>query len=73
MIQHPTNNHVYVTQPSKGSVMAVNPATPQDYRHDLPVVQGLAMPTCVRFSPDGESMFVCSMATGSVWKITDFD
>jgi sugar lactone lactonase YvrE len=57
---------------SLGTVMAVDPSDPGDYRFDPPVVQGLSMPTCVRFSPDGDSMFVCSMPTGSVWRLSDF-
>jgi hypothetical protein len=71
-IQHPYDHLVYVAQPLKGTIMAIDPTTLQDYRFVPPVVQGLNMPTCVRFSSDGETMFVCSMPTGSIWKITHF-
>lgn len=72
-IQHPLDERVYLTQPTKGSVVAVDPSSSDtDYRFQPPVVQGLNMPTCVRFSPDGAAMFVCSMSTGSVWKVEDF-
>lgn len=72
MIQHPHDGQLYVIQPSKGSVIAVDPTIAHDYRFNPPIVQGLNMPTCVRFSPDGESMFARSIPTGSIWKITNF-
>ena len=72
MIDHPSDGRTYVSQPLKGTVMAVDHSGGRDYRFDPPVVQGLNMPTCVRFSPDGESMFVCSMAVGGVWRIRNF-
>lgn len=72
MVQHPHDGQLYVTQPFKGSVIAVDPTGAHDYRFNPPVVQGLNMPTCVRFSPDGESMVACSIPTGSIWKITNF-
>lgn len=72
MIQHSESDLLYVTQPVDGSITAVDPNQRRDYRFDPPVVRGLNMPTCVRFSPDGESMLVCSIATGGVWRITNF-
>lgn len=72
MINNDKDGLIYITQPLKGTVMAIDPNNYRDYRFDPPVVQGLNMPTCVRFSPDGQSMFICSMTTGSVWRITNF-
>ncbi len=69
MNQSAFNDQVYVSQPLKGSVMSVHPTESRDYRFQPPVVQGLTMPTCVRFSPDGDSMFVCSLAVGGVWRV----
>lgn len=71
MIQHPTNESVYVTQPLKGMIAKVDLTEVRDYRFDPPVVQGLNMPTCIRFSPDGDNAFVCSIPTGSIWKISN--
>ncbi|MCQ6277553.1 hypothetical protein JMM81_22105 [Bacillus sp. V3B] len=72
MIMNRNDGLIYVTQPLKGTVMAVDPNDKRDYRFDPPVVKGLSMPTCVRFSPDGKSMFICSMTTGTIWKVTNF-
>lgn len=71
-IQHPVDKRIYITQPLKGTVVAVDLDRPGDYRFASPVVTGLNMPTCVRFSPDGSAMYACSMPTGAIWRITDF-
>lgn len=71
-IQHPYDELIYVTQPQRGTIMAVDPGASRDYRFAPPVIQGLNTPTCVRFSRDGNAMFVCSMPTGTVWRITNF-
>lgn len=71
MIQRPGTEDLYLTLPKDGSVMAIDLASPgKDYRFEPPVVRGLNMPSCVRFSPDGDTMFVCSFAVGGVWKIS---
>lgn len=72
MIQNPVNKMLYVTQPHKGTILEINPFESKDYRFSAPIIQGLNMPTCVRFSPDGNSMYVCSAPTGSIWKFTGF-
>ncbi|MBP1970317.1 DNA-binding beta-propeller fold protein YncE [Virgibacillus natechei] len=72
MIQHPTNKMLYVTQPHKGTILEVDPFDSRDYRFQAPIIQGLNMPTCVRFSPDGNSLYVCSAPTGSIWKLSGF-
>lgn len=71
-IQNPVDKRLYITQPLKGAVVAVDLNRPGDYRFAAPVVTGLNMPTCVRFSPDGATMYACSMPTGAIWRITDF-
>ena len=53
--------------------MATDPSKPKNYHFDPPVVQGFKYPTCVRFSKDGKTMFVCDQADGVVWKVRDFD
>lgn len=69
---------LYVTQPLKGTVMeldleeAYKKSKPIDCRFVPPIIKGLNMPTCVRFSQDGKTMYVCSMPIGAVWKITNF-
>lgn len=72
MKQNHVNKMLYVTQPRKGTVLEINPFENKDYRFAAPIIQGLNMPTCVRFSPDGNSMYACSAPTGSVWKFTGF-
>lgn len=69
---HPTNGLLYITQPSSGEVMALDPSKPQNYHFQPPVLQGLKYPSCVRFSEDGETMYVCDQADGVVWKVRDF-
>ena len=69
---HPHNGLLYATQPSAGSVVAVDPSTPKNYHFDPPVVQGFKYPSCVRFSEEGSTMFVCDQADGVVWKVRDF-
>lgn len=71
MIQHPTSGSLFVTQPLQGTIAKVDLAEVRDYRFDPAVVQGLNTPTCIRFSPDGNTAFVCSIPTGSIWKISN--
>lgn len=63
---------VYITEPHAGQIMAVDPERQRNYRFDPRVMQGLVYPTCVRFGPDNESMYVCGRGEGVVWRITDF-
>ena len=70
--EHPTNGMLYAVEPDVGNIMAVDPSTPKNYRFEPPVVRGLVRPTCIRFSGDGKTMFVCSQGEGVVWKITGF-
>ena len=72
MIAHPFDGMLYVTQPLRGEVRAVNPRESRNYRFDPPVVSGIAMASCVRFSPDGEKMFVCSPQSGAIWQVEGF-
>ena len=69
---HPQNGLLYATHPLQGAVMATDPKTPKNYHFDPPAVQGFKYPTCVRFSDDGETMFVCDQADGVVWRVQDF-
>lgn len=69
MYQRRSDERIFMTQPTKGTIVAIDPYANRDYRFDPPVVQGLNTPTCVRFGPDDE-MLVCSIATGGVWRIS---
>lgn len=69
MYQRRSDERIFMTQPTKGTIVAIDPYANRDYRFDPPVVQGLNTPTCVRFGPDDE-MLVCSIATGGIWRIT---
>ena len=69
---HPTNGLLYGTEPENGVVFAVDPKVRRNYRFDPPVVRGLVKPTCLRFSADGQTMYVCGQGEGVVWRITDF-
>lgn len=62
----------YVTEPEEGAVAAFDPDAPMDQRFSPRVVQGLKGPTCVRFGPDNEEMYVCGRYEGVIWKVTDF-
>jgi hypothetical protein len=72
LIQHPKNGKVYVTQPKEGTIMAIDPNEQRDYRFEPPVVKGINTPSCVRFNSQGDEMYICSMPTGSVWKVSNF-
>jgi hypothetical protein len=69
---HPFEDVLYAVQPEDGSVVAIDPSKPRNYRFEPPVVKGLNFPTCVRFSEDGETMFVCGSGEGVIWKVTNF-
>jgi hypothetical protein len=69
---HPNNGLLYCTEPDTGSVLAVDPKKKTSGRFLPPVVRGLVGPTCLRFSNDGRTMFVCGQLEGVVWRITDF-
>ncbi|GAA5337391.1 MULTISPECIES: hypothetical protein [Thermus] len=72
IIGHPYNHLLYVTQPIQGTIIALDPQESRSYAFDPPVVRGLPSPTCVRFTPDGEKMLVCSPTNGVVWEVTGF-
>jgi glucose/arabinose dehydrogenase len=69
---HPSSGLLFAVQPEMGEVIAVDPAQPGNYLFQPPVVRGLRMPTCVRFSQDSEKMYVCSSADGVVWEVEGF-
>ena len=73
MISHPVTERLYTTQPDRGSIVAVEPFDNRDYHFSVPAVMGLPMPTCVRFSPDGATMFACSPTNGTLWHIANFE
>ena len=71
MIQRPNTDELFLTLPKEGSILSINlRERGKDYRFTPPVVRGLNMPSCVRFSPSGDEMLVCSFAVGGVWKIS---
>ncbi|MFC0301968.1 hypothetical protein ACFFIS_14400 [Virgibacillus soli] len=59
-------------EPHKGTIVAIDPNIQKDYRFEIPVIQGLTMPSCLRFNKDGSEMYICSMASGIIWKVTGF-
>jgi hypothetical protein len=69
--EHP-NGLLYAVESELGDVVAVDPKHPMNYRFQPPVVRGFNRPTCIRFSEDGMTMFVCSQGDGCVWKVIDF-
>lgn len=69
---HPGNGKLYITQPSSGEIVAIDPDNPQNYHFQPPVVRGFKYPSCVRFSDDGETMFVCDQADGVIWRVQNF-
>lgn len=72
MRQNPNDGKIYITQPHKGTIVAIDPNIQKDYRFEIPVIQGLTMPSCLRFNKDGSEMYICSMASGIIWKVTGF-
>lgn len=72
MYFNPIDRQIYAVQPECGNVIAIDPEKPQNYKFQPPIVQGLQMPTCPRFSEDGSEMYVCDSGAGSIWKVTNF-
>lgn len=69
------NSHdglIYAVEPKAGTVVAIDPAKQHNYKFEPPVVRGLNMPTCPRFSADGQILYVCDSGVGGIWKITGF-
>ena len=70
MITNPTNGLLYVAERGSGSVKAVpKEKWGTDMRYVPPVVTGFKEPSCVRFSADGATMFVCDMVSCCVWRV----
>lgn len=63
---------VYVAEPFKGSVAAIDPHDSRQYRFTPRVANGFTLPTCVRCGPDNDTMFVCGRGEGVVYKIENF-
>jgi hypothetical protein len=72
MKEHPLDGLTYAPLFDPGTVQAIDPMQPRTYWFTPPIVQGISHPMCVRFSNDGETMYVCSSADGVVWKVTNF-
>ena len=74
MKEHPENGLVYVSQPHRGCVLAVDPNIQHNYVFEPPVLElpRPGWPSCIRFSADGETMFVCDAGNGVVWKVEGF-
>ena len=69
---HPKTSQIYACEPEAGNIVKIDPKARRNYRFDPPVVRGLNFPTCVRFSRDGGTMYVCGQGDGVIWRITDF-
>lgn len=70
--EHPRDGRIYVVRNLEGDIIAIEPDEPRDYQFSPAVVQGLNRPTCVRFSPDGETAYVCASGDGVIWRVTNF-
>ncbi len=70
--EHPKNGLLYAVEPERGDIVAINPKMPKNMRFDPPIVRGFNFPTCLRFSPNGDIMYVCSQGDGVVWKVSDY-
>lgn len=71
--EHPTNGLLYAVEPERGDVISIDPKNPRNQRFEPPVVRGFSNPSCLRFSADGKTMYVCSQGEGVVWAVTDFE
>ena len=72
MILNRLDERIYAVEPKNGNVIAVDPTVPTNCQFEPPVVRGLNMPTCPRFSDDGQTLFVCDSGVGGVWRVNDF-
>lgn len=63
---------VYAAEPFEGSVVAVDPKASRQYRFSPRVVRGFVLPTCVRFDPDNDTMYVCGRGEGVVYEVENF-
>lgn len=69
MIYNEKDGLLYVAESGSGTVRAIPNSDNIDARYLPPVVSGLIEPRCVRFAPDGSSMYVCDTSACCVWKI----
>lgn len=69
MAVNPVDKCLYVAERGTGSVRRI-PHDGGDMRHVPPVVSGFLEPSCLRFTSDGLSLFVCDMYGCCVWKVT---
>lgn len=69
MIYNEKLNLLFVTESGSGSIKTIPSEGGIDMRFVPPVVVGLKEPRCVRFTPDGLTMFACDMASCCIWRI----
>ena len=63
---------VYAAEPFEGSIVAVDPQDSRQYRFSPRIARGFVLPTCVRFGPDNDTMYVCGRGEGVVYEIENF-
>jgi hypothetical protein len=69
--EHPNNAALYAIEPELGDIVEIDRHNPRNCRFVAPVVRGSMKPTCLRFSPDGKTIYVSSKGDGVVWAVTD--
>lgn len=68
---NPNDGLIYMSEPPNGSIVAIDPHDPGNYKFEPRVIQGLGYPSCIRFGPDNEA-YVCDRTSDVVWKISNF-
>ena|ERR1700733_8498022 len=71
MKEHPNNGVRYALEPELGDIVKIDPHNPRNYRFVATVVRGSMKLTCLRFSPNGQTIYVSSKGDGFVWAVTD--
>jgi DNA-binding beta-propeller fold protein YncE len=69
MTFNPTTNLLYVAERGTGSIKPMPQEGGLDMRFVPPVATGFRQPSCLRFSPDKTTMYVCDMADNVVWRV----
>lgn len=69
---NPLDDIIYGVEPDRGEVFMADPNRSEDHQFQPGVVRGLGTPSCLRFSEDNESMYVCGLGTGGIWKVSNF-
>jgi len=70
MLVHPKTGYLFVVERGGGTVKVVPKSQfATDMRYVPPIAAGFREPSCLRFSADGQTMFVCDVGACCIWRV----